>query len=221
MQNGAEYSGKSIAFGGSSHTALGRVLATAFAERGATIVHVDGEASHALPSGAGIDALIVLSPPPAEAPFLQLGDSDWKRALQTELLSSLRLIREIGEGMVARQRGCIVVIGSLSGTMGWPGYAVSSTVDGALIALVRSLACEWAVHNVRLVYLAYGAVNSTGDAQTAEQATQFAGRTPLGECATPEQIAAVALYLASPRASFITGSVVRADGGWTAWGLLK
>ncbi len=219
MQNDMDYSDKSIAFGGSSHTSLGRALVEAFAQHGATTIQVEREAS--LSPGAEIDALVWVSPSPAEAPFLQLSDSDWTGAIQTGLLSSARLIREIGEGMVARQRGCVIVVGSLSGTTGWPGFAVSSMVEGGLIALVRSLACEWAVHNVRLVYLAYGAVDGIGAAQTAERATQLAARTPLGQIARPEQIASVALYLAGPRASFTTGSVVRADGGWTAWGLLK
>jgi NAD(P)-dependent dehydrogenase (short-subunit alcohol dehydrogenase family) len=221
MQNGTDYCGRTIALGGSSDTTLGRALAEAFAQRGATIVHVNGEPSGGPSSGVGIDALILLSRPPVVAPFLQLNETDWTREIQSDLLLSIRLIRAVGAGMVARQQGCIVVIGSLSGMTGWPGYAVSSTVDGALVALVRSLACEWAIHNVRVVYLACSAVDGMGGEATDDMVGQFAERTPLGHNATPEQIASVALYLAGPRASFITGSIVRADGGWTAWGLLK
>jgi NAD(P)-dependent dehydrogenase (short-subunit alcohol dehydrogenase family) len=114
--------------------------------------------------------------------------------------------------MVARRQGCILVIGALNGSMGWPGYAASSAVQGALLAITRSLAVEWGAHNVRVEYLACGAVEG-------ESPANFAARTPMGRSATPEQIAQVALYLA--RASFTTGTELRADGGWSAWGLLK
>jgi NAD(P)-dependent dehydrogenase (short-subunit alcohol dehydrogenase family) len=218
MQNDTEYSGKTIAFGGASQTTLGRALAEAFAQRGATILQLDREASGGLSTGTHVDALIWLSQPPVEVPFLQLSDADWAEVTESALLPAIRQMRAVGERMVARQQGCIVVVGGLSGVTGWPGYARSSVIDAALVALVRALACEWAIHNVRLVYLAYGGVQ--GEVPDA-LATRFAERAPLGQNATPDQIASVALYLTGPRASFTTGSVVRADGGWTSWGLLK
>src|SRR4029079_12876426 len=99
---------------------------------------------------------------------------------------------------------------------GFPGWAIQSAVEGALLALTRSLACEWATSNVRVVYLARGAVGDEG-----ERMEGWAARTPLGRSASPEEIARVALFLGGGRASFTTGTLVRADGGWSAWGLLK
>jgi 3-oxoacyl-[acyl-carrier protein] reductase len=207
------FTDKTVVFAGFTQTVLAQAMIRHFAEEGAITLDV------AMQSGVNdvrADVLVLLAPEPSEAPFSALNDNAWLRAVNDTLVPFMRLIREYGEGMTARRQGCIIVVGSLSGTLGWPGYTVSSTVDGAIIALVRSLACEWAVHNVRLVYLAY----APSGADEMQQA-QFAARTPLGNSTTPVQIARVARFLASDNASFVTGSVIRADGGWSAWGLLK
>jgi citronellol/citronellal dehydrogenase len=180
------------------------VLADAFSSDGATIVQANAEQP--------IDVLVILPPPVAPQPTLELSDEEWTTAVEDGLSRSFRRMKTIGAGMVARRNGCILVIGGLNGSMGWPGYAASSAVYGALLALTRSLAVEWAAHNVRVAYLACGAVEG-------ETPVEFAARTPMGQSATPEQIAQAAVYLASAR--FTTGTVFHVDGGWSAWGLLK
>jgi NAD(P)-dependent dehydrogenase (short-subunit alcohol dehydrogenase family) len=187
-----------------SERALYCALAAAFSSQGATIVQAD--------TVQPIDVLVILPPLVAPQPTLELSDVAWATVIEDGLSNSFQLMKKIGTGMVARRQGCILVIGGLNGSMGWPGYAASSAVYGALLALTRSLAVEWGAYNVRVEYLACGAV-------VGETPAEFAVRAPVGRSATFEQIAQVAVYLAS--ASFSTGTEFRVDGGWSAWGLLK
>jgi 2-keto-3-deoxy-L-fuconate dehydrogenase len=179
-------------------------LADAFSAEGAALVQADAEQQ--------IDVLIILPPPVVPRPTLEISDKTWITTIENGLSRSFQLMKKIGAGMVARRQGCILVIGGLDGSVGWPGHAVSSAVYGALLALTRSLAVEWGADNVRVEYLACGSVEG-------ETPAEFVVRTPLGQSATPEQIAQVAVYLAS--ANFTTGTEFRVDGGWSAWGLLK
>lgn len=197
------FQGQSVAITYSERP-LYRALADAFSSEGAAVVQADVAQS--------ADVLIILAPPVASQPTLELTDANWSSAIENGLSRSFQLIKAVGAGMVARHNGCILIIGGLNGSTGWPGYAASSAVYGALLAFTRSLAVEWGTHNVRVEYLACGAVEG-------ESPAEFTARTPLGRSATSEQIAQVALYLAS--ASFTTGTEFRVDGGWSAWGLLK
>ena len=119
----------------------------------------------------------------------------------------------------------ILIVGGLGGLTGFPRWAASSALEGALIALTRSLACEWAQYHVRIVYLACGAVEGEHIPEaTASEFTVTANameRTAQKRAASMAEIIDTAFYLLSDRASFTTGSVIRADGGWTAWGLLN
>ncbi len=187
---------------------------------------------HTLPSNVAPDAVssqypstdaLILSPrvnSPQPADSLT---ATWEAAGEPALRRCIGLMTAVGAGMVVRQRGVILVIGGLSGLTGFPGWTLASTLEGALVALTRSLACEWSPHGVRVLYLAASPSeevpleNGVGTGTTAS----FTERTPLKRLATPEAIAKVAHYLAGERASFVTGTPVRADGGWTSWGLLR
>ncbi len=145
--------------------------------------------------------------------------------MSSTLIRAFQLIKGVGAGMVERRRGCIITLGGLVASTGWPGWAAASALQGALLALARSLAVEWAPQNVRVVYLACGAADGEPataglDGMVPKQA-ELVARSPMGRVGRAEEIAQVALYLASYRASSITGTEIRVDGGWTAWGLLK
>lgn len=198
-----DFQGQTVAITPSERP-LYRALADAFSSEGAAMVQAD--------AGQPIDMLVILPPSVAPRPTLELSDMDWASAIERGLSRAFRLVKAAGAGMIARRRGCILIVGALDGSTGWPGYAASSAVQGALLALTRSLAVEWAAYNVRVVYLACGAVEG-------ESPAEFMARTPSGRAAAPDEIAQAALYLAG--ASFTTGTEFRADGGWSAWGLLK
>lgn len=199
-------------------SAVSRAVADAFASEGATVEWISselapGDFTRAHPR---VDTLILLVPQFRTGETLEIDNSAWAQALDGALARSIQLIQAVGKQMVAQQHGCILILGGLAGTTGFPGWAMASAVEGALLGLTRSLACEWATSNVRVLYVACSSLQGA-DAS----AETWAARTPLGRNAEPAEIARVALYLASERASFTTGSLVHVDGGWTAWGLLK
>jgi NAD(P)-dependent dehydrogenase (short-subunit alcohol dehydrogenase family) len=215
-----EFQDKVVVLAEAQH-ALPRALSEAFEREGAKVewiaraADVDAFARTHQPA----DTLIVPVPHFTKGPFSELAEAAWQDALLEELWRAIHALRTIGAQMAERRSGCILVIGTLAGTTGFPEWTLASTVEGALVALTRSLACEWAAQNVRVVYLACGAVE--GDLPADADGEQLARRTPLGRLATTEEIAQAAVFLSSARASFTTGSVIRVDGGWSAWGLLK
>lgn len=203
-------------------TPRAHALVEAFRREGATVEHYVGDFVMTLPS---LDTLLLVLPTHTAEPTLELSDRTWDVQGSYALTRYFHIIKEIGARLIEQRLGSILVVGGLAGLTGFPGCAVTSAVEGALIALTRSLACEWAEYNVRLAFLACGAIEgeSLSIAALGEHTITGDGiaRTPLKRAATLEEIAQTALYLASDRASFITGSVIRIDGGWTSWGLLK
>jgi NAD(P)-dependent dehydrogenase (short-subunit alcohol dehydrogenase family) len=197
--------------------ALVEAFAEAFAHEGAAIERLT-ETSNLVDRTA--DAFILTLPhlPPGAA-LAQGGES----LMISALTRAVQLIRVVGAGMIARKKGVILIVGGLYGLAGFPGHAAASALEGALIAFLRSVACEWADDHVRLVYLACGAVENENESLSSELTItkNAVERTPMKRVASYEEIAQTALYLAGDRASFLTGSVVRVDGGWTSWGLLK
>lgn len=215
-----EFQDQVVVFAEAQH-ALPRALSEAFVCEGAKVEWIARAAdvdefarTHQPP-----DTLILSVPHFSNGPFTELAEAAWQDALQGELWRAIHVLRAIGARMVERRSGCILVVGTLAGTTGFPEWTLASTVEGALVALTRSLACEWAAQNVRIVYVACGAVE--GDLPATAEVDALAQRTPQGRLGTTGEIAQAVLFLASSRASFTTGSVIRADGGWSAWGLLK
>jgi NAD(P)-dependent dehydrogenase (short-subunit alcohol dehydrogenase family) len=215
-----EFQDKVVVFA-EAQSALPRRLSEAFTREGAKLdwiaraADVDEFARTHQPP----DMLIVPVPHFSKGPFTELAEAAWQDALLGELWRAIHVLRAIGAQMAERRSGCILVVGTLAGTTGFPEWTMASTIEGALVALTRSLACEWAAQNVRILYLACGAVES--DLPAAADVDGLTRRTPLGRLGTTDEIAQAVLFLSSSRASFTTGSVFRVDGGWSAWGLLK
>lgn len=219
-----ERSGQVIALEGSA-TALGQGVAQTLTQQGAHILKLTpaDDPSAFASAHPDINTLVLFLPALPTAATLDVNDNDWELAVTANLTRCFRLIKAFGANMLVRRNGLILLVGGLTGLTGFPGWAASSALEGALIAFTRSLAVEWAEQQVRLVYLACGAVEGTpAYPATAPVAAHTAlERTPLKRLATSDDIARTIQYLLSDRATFFTGSVIRADGGWTSWGLLK
>lgn len=208
-----------------SNRPLASALAQAFSEGGGSVIPIppNVNGSEFAREHPVVDVLVLLPEPLPVGPTLEVeqptGDSTFARAL----LGSFQLMHALGAGMVARRRGCILTVGSLAGSKGWPGWAQTSALQGALLGLTRSLAVEWAPHNVRVLFLACAAAEGEPAhlSGVGPSIAELTARTPLGRVARAQEIANAALYLTSSRAGSITGSEIRADGGWSAWGLLK
>jgi NAD(P)-dependent dehydrogenase (short-subunit alcohol dehydrogenase family) len=169
-----------------------------------------------------IDILINNAGLVTNAPALETTDADWRRVLSVDLDGVFFCSRAFGRAMVARGRGAIVNIGSMAGDIvvhpqGQPAY---NAAKAGVSMLTKSLAAEWAKCGVR--------VNAVAPGYTATELTllgrskpewfqTWLDRTPMGRLGEPDEIAAAVLFLASEAASFMTGSIVTVDGGYTCW----
>jgi NAD(P)-dependent dehydrogenase (short-subunit alcohol dehydrogenase family) len=124
------------------------------------------------------------------------------------------LVAAIAPKMAAKGSGSIVNVGSMAGEIGMAGGAAYSATKASLDAMTRSWAAEFSPRGVRINTVASGPVY-TG-IQPREQTAAVGATTILDRAAEPEEIAEVIAFLASPRASYVTGTVLSADGGRAA-----
>lgn len=143
------------------------------------------------------------------------------RVLGVHLRGTFLASREAGRAMLAQGSGSIVNLASIAGLGGIPERNAYGAAKAGIAAMTRSMACEWARDGVRVNAVAPGYVRTAlVDALEREGTLDTAAiraRTPLGRLAAPAEIAEVIAFLASPRASFVTGTTLAADGGWLAF----
>ena len=168
-----------------------------------------------------IDILVNNAGVTLDKPTLDVSDEEWDHVLVTNLTSMFRCARAVAPGMIARGRGKIINLGSMYGVLGVPRYAAYCASKAAVGGLTRSLAAEWARHGIQVNCLAPGYVNT--DIPRAAMADpkireRFLSRIPARRIGEPEEVATLAVYLASAASDFMTGQTVYLDGGQTtAW----
>ena len=150
-----------------------------------------------------------------QAQFQDITDEMWDRYLAVNLGGARNTIRAVLPRMISEKAGCIVNISSIWGLRGASCEVAYACTKAAIIALTRSLAAELGPSHIRVNCVAPGVIN-TDMVQVLGQETldDLAEQTPLGRLGTPEDIAHAVAFLASDRASFITGQVLTADGGF-------
>jgi 3-oxoacyl-[acyl-carrier protein] reductase len=179
----------------------------------------DAEAVEALPKQAiaamgGMDILVNNAGITRDQLFMRMSDEDWGEVLNVNLTSAMRLCRAAVRPMMKARWGRIVNVGSVVGTTGNPGQVNYAAAKAGLEGMTKSIAQEVATRGITANVIAPGFIaTAMTDKLGDEQKAALLGRIPAGRMGTPEDIAAAALYLASPDAGYVTGAVLHVNGG--------
>lgn len=182
--------------------------------------------SLALERADHIDILVTNAGGPPAATFAQTDLDMFRKAFELNALSAIRLAKLVLPGMRDQKWGRIINITSVSAKQPIDGLILSNTVRAGLTGWAKTVATEVAADNVTVNNVAPGYTLTERQQELAQARSQALGKTPeeiiaswatqgpMGRIAKPEEIAAAVAFLASERASYITGVTLQVDGGW-------
>ena len=153
-------------------------------------------------------------------PILDLCAEEFDRVLKTNLYGYFYCARAAGRHMVARGSGKIINISSMMGRVALPTQGAYASSKGAVEQLTNVLALEWAQAGVQVnaIAPAYCETPLTQAVFNDPERHRFVcERTPMGRWGQPYELAGAVIFLASDASSFVTGHVLKVDGGWNAW----
>jgi len=243
MADGPRFKGQRVLVTGAAG-GLGQALTRAFYGAGATLVladrHADALADFARTLGRGIkchffeqgdlaslellaqrvgtvDVLVNNAGILVVRPFVETTPEEIDQVIRVNLVGPMVLARHIGAKMLARGRGVVLNIASQLAFCGAEGRAAYAASKAGLAQFTRTAAVEWGRHGVRVVAIAPGRLLTPMTEYLREDAELYEAslaRVPAGRFGEPEEIAKLALFLASREAGYIVGETVIADGGY-------
>ena len=150
--------------------------------------------------------------------LMDLPDALYDKTMRNNILSNLWLVKRIAPEMRARRDGAVIIVSSIAGVRGTPVLGVYALSKAADMQLARNLATELGPDNIRVNCIAPGLIRTDFARalwEDAERRTRREAQTPLRRLGEPDDIAGIAVMLASRAGAFITGQTIIADGGVT------
>ena len=146
--------------------------------------------------------------------FMRMKDEEWETVLGVNLTAAFRLSRACLKGMLRKRHGRIIGISSIVGVTGNAGQGNYAAAKAGMIGMYKSLAAEVASRNVTVNCIAPGFIESPmTDALNEKQKEAILATVPMGRLGTGTEVAAAAVYLASPQAAYVTGQTLHVNGG--------
>jgi NAD(P)-dependent dehydrogenase (short-subunit alcohol dehydrogenase family) len=141
--------------------------------------------------------------------------SDWEKDVDTNLSGTFNLVRAAFEPLRESGNGSVVVVSSASVETGLPGQVAYTAAKAGLVGMTRTLAGEWGRHGIRCNVIMPGLIGTPKVLALPEPIrAAMSDALPLGRIGEPTELAATIAFLLSPAAAYITGAVIRVDGGY-------
>lgn len=167
----------------------------------------------------GLDILVNNSGIAHIRPLAETSLEDWRSTIDTNLTGVFHGCRAAAAHLIAQRAGKVINVASVSAAVGLPGYTAYAASKGGIVAFTRTLGVEWARHNIQVNALAPGWVvtemneGAFADPRLRERLLRD---VPARRPGRLEEVAALAVYLASPASDFMTGQTIYVDGGHSA-----
>ena len=215
---------------------IGRAVAKALADEGARVA-INGRTNAPFPADVSVpeqatalvhrvaeefgrlDVLFCNAGGPPAAPFKDQPAEAWQRAIELNLLSTIHLARAAVPIMRKAQWGRIICLVSVAAKQPLPGLILSTTARAGVLGFAKALADEVATDGITVNSICPGFIATERVEELTktkpEMMKQMLGQIPMGRIGTPGELAAAVVFLASERASYISGAVLQVDGGFT------
>jgi len=179
----------------------------------------DAALRRAADTWGGLDAVVCTPSINVRKSILTYTDEEFERVVTLNLKGSFNVLRAAGRLMTARRTGSIVLFSSIRSQVVEPGQAVYAATKAGIVQLVRTAAAEFGPSGVRVNAVAPGVVETPLTAPITANPTwhsAYAAKSVFNRWARADEMVGPTLFLVSEAASFVTGTVLFADGGWTA-----
>ena len=204
-------------------TASTIVKSGGLAEAGAVDITNETSVTDALAAAASkhrrLDGLVCTPAINVRKPILKYTGEEFDRVVQVNLRGNFNVLMSAGRLMVPQGFGSVVLFSSIRSLVTEPGQSVYSMTKAGIVQLARTAATEWGQHGVRVNAVGPGVIETPLTAPIKAQPDwyqAYADKTPMKRWATADEMAGPTIFLLSDAASYVTGTILFADGGWLA-----